>query len=469
MSPRFPSLLLLLVLFAACSPQPQVALEFRVAPDPKALLTGVATLELRAERDGRVIGQHSFSAGTTYLSLSDVPLGPRTVLALDGVTSAGDVIGHGATCPFEFSGGGMQESLYFAPNDFFGPTAGAPLTVRDDPLLITLADGTVLVVGGLDLAGGTALASAEIYSPASGQFTAAPQIMLNTPREEAQVAIVANVGALVVGGRDGSGAPIETAEVYLASQNSFAQPITSPLLGPRAAHRVVTLPDGRVMVIGGYADVPAAGTPPMALGTTALVSVQSDGSAAVAAGPTLMEPRQAHAAVLAIDTPVVIGGYGSDGNPLSSIEALFVDDHGDPLNWKVIAQLSEPRAESTATILQDGSILVVGGAADAQQTPRADAEVYNPITGETTLYPLFDARRGHTATLLPDGRVLIVGGIGSDGKPLSSVELFIPNVGFVSERPLGTPRQSLVAIPLCDGTVLVVGGAPGAELYTPSS
>jgi hypothetical protein len=465
-----PSLLLLLSLLGGnCAPAPQVTLAIRVAPDPEGLYAGVATLDLRAVRDARVIGQHSFPATTRYLSLAEVPYGPRTVLALDGVTAAGDVIAHGATCAFDFLSGGTTATLYFAPNDFFGPTLGAPLTTRDDPLSFTQDDGTVLIMGGLDLDGGIALASTERYSPSTGRFTATTT-RFNIAREEPQIAPVTNVGALVVGGLDGNGAPIETAEVLIASRGTFAQPISSPVLGPRAAHRVVRLPDGRILVIGGYAtplQPPAAHAPPLA--TTAVVSVQPDGSAAVQAGPPLAMARQAHAAVLAIDTVVVIGGYGVDGNPLASIEALFVDAHGDPLNWSPIATLQFPRAQSTATILQDGSILVVGGAGDAKGTPRADAEVYNPITRSTTVYPLFDARRGHTATLLADGRVLVAGGVGSDGKPLDKVELFIPGVGFVSERPLVTARREHVAVPLCDGTVLVVGGAAGAEIYTPSS
>jgi hypothetical protein len=465
---RLASLLLLLVAVGGCAPAPQVALSIRVAPDPEGLFAGVATLDLRAQRDARPIGQHSFAAGSRYLSLSDIPYGPRTVLALDGVTSAGDVIAHGATCPFDFFGGGTAASLYFAPNDFFGPTQGAPLATRDDPLLYTVEDGSVLIIGGIDLASGTALGSTERYSPATGRFTPAAA-RLDTAREESRLANVVGVGALVIGGRDASGAPIETAEVLLDHSFTFAAPIASPVLGPRAGHAVVRLPDGRILVVGGYTTAPLPGQPITPVGTTALVSVQSDGSAAVDAGPALAVPRHEHAAVLAIGTAVVIGGYGTDGKPLASIEALFSDGRGDPVNWSVIASLQFPRAMATATILQDGSILVVGGAGDAEGSPRGDAEAYNPITRTTTVFPLFDARRGHTATLLPDGRVLITGGVGSDGKPLASVELFVPGVGFVSERPLSRPRREHEAMPLCDGTVLVVGGAPGAELYTPSS
>jgi hypothetical protein len=165
---------------------------------------------------------------------------------------------------------------------------------------------------------------------------------------------------------------------------------------------------------------------------------------------------------------VLFGGYGLDGKPLGSIEALSLPTAaGDRPLFVVVASLRTPRAEATATVLQDGTILVVGGAGDATGKPLLDAEVYNPITRNTQVQSLATARRGHTATALPDGRVLIVGGVGTDGNPTSSVELFIPTVGFVSEHPLATPRAGHRALSLCDGTVLVVGGGEGAELYVP--
>jgi hypothetical protein len=138
-----------------------------------------------------------------------------------------------------------------------------------------------------------------------------------------------------------------------------------------------------------------------------------------------------------------------------------------PAAFVQVAALRFPRAEATASVLLDGSILVVGGAGDAGGSPRADAELYNPVTRTTMIFPMAVARRGHTATVLPDGRVLVAGGLDKGGNPLASVELFAAGVGFVSERPLGTPRAHHVAVPLCDGTVLVVGGADTAEIYTP--
>jgi hypothetical protein len=171
--------------------------------------------------------------------------------------------------------------------------------------------------------------------------------------------------------------------------------------------------------------------------------------------------------VVASGIPVVIGGYDAGGVPTRSIEALVPAEGPAPSNFVEIASLRTARAEATATLLADGTILVAGGAGDAAGTPLLDAEVFNPIIGRTVVYPLAAARRGHTATLLAAGRVLVVGGMGKDGVPLSSVELFIPGVGFVSERSLSAPRAGHRTVALCDGTVLVVGGGGGAELYTP--
>ena len=71
----------------------------------------------------------------------------------------------------------------------------------------------------------------------------------------------------------------------------------------------------------------------------------------------------------------------------------------------------------TATLLQDGRVLVVGGEGSGEAfTLLASAEIWDPATG--TFAPagsLAEARYGHTATLLPDDRVLVVGGWHGEG------------------------------------------------------
>jgi hypothetical protein len=80
------------------------------------------------------------------------------------------------------------------------------------------------------------------------------------------------------------------------------------------------------------------------------------------------------------------------------------------------------------TLLPDGRVLVAGGesqvGAGPAVEPIASLEIVNPMTrSSTALADLAMKRRNHTATLLQDGRVLIVGGQNSESGPLNSAEM----------------------------------------------
>lgn len=447
------------VAVVGCSRSPELSLAIR-EPADRHLLTGIASLNLIATRDGNVLAQSSFAGDATYVSISGVTHGPNAVLTLDGLNATGAVVARGRTCPLDFEAGGMKAPLYFAPTNFFAPTVGAPAAARFDPIAVALADGSVLLAGGSD--GSAPLADVELYQSGAGTFAAAP-MMLQSARAGAQAVRVPGVGALVSGGVDANG-PVAGAEVFDEVQRQFLSLPSDQRLDARVGHRAVLVDDkGTVLIAGGRS---AAGA---ALDTTVFVRVQANGAASISSGPPLATARADHAAVVAGGIAVVIGGFGADGKPLASIESLQPADVGAPAAFVQIASLRAPRADATASVLGDGSILVVGGVDDSG-VPRNDAELYSPLALKTRVLELGAHRRGHTATVLPDSSVLIVGGVDELGRPLASVELYNPAAGqFVSERPLGTPRDHHVAVPLCDGTVLVVGGGAGAEIYTPPS
>jgi hypothetical protein len=150
--------------------------------------------------------------------------------------------------------------------------------------------------------------------------------------------------------------------------------------------------------------------------------------------------------------------------------------HAQP-QWTSLRPLAGRRKGHTATLLADGRVLVAGGVYGGFGGPGelATVEIYDPGTGNwTSTGSLQVARQLHTATLLEDGRVLVAGGV--DGSYLDSCELYDPSTGtWASTGALGNARQEHTAVRLLDGRVLVVGGEGRrttfltAELYDAST
>ena len=123
----------------------------------------------------------------------------------------------------------------------------------------------------------------------------------------------------------------------------------------------------------------------------------------------------------------------------------------------------------TATVLSDGTILLLGG-----EGRSAQAELFDPLTKTTrTVGGLSAPRSWHTATVLPDGSVLVAGGIGPNGEIVSDVERFIPATGELAriDDASFSARAHHTATLLTDGRILFAGGdtpgsgGPHAELW----
>lgn len=353
----------------------------------------------------------------------------------------------------------------------FSPTGS--LRVGRGPNTATLlAGGKVLVAGGgvfedICLAGTD---SSELYDPGSGSFTSTGNM---TVRRYAQTSTLLQNGAvLMVGGfsfdataclNDGTSPVLKSAELYDPSSGSFAS--TSNMTEERGGHTATLLANGKVLVVGGGNS--GGGRPPFFGDGSATAELYDPATRVFTSTGSMATGRVGHTATLLASGEVLIAGglTTASSDPVATAE---VYNPASGVFSPTTGSMTAARAGHTATILQDGRVLITGGFSDQTLAGVATAEIYDPathsfaVTGSMAL-----ARWSHTATLLPNGTVLVVGGEGVSSN--ITAEVYDPLAG--SFQPLGftqSPRSAHSATLLQNGKVIVIGGLfspTTAELY----
>ena len=156
-----------------------------------------------------------------------------------------------------------------------------------------------------------------------------------------------------------------------------------------------------------------------------------------------------------------MGFHAPDSNTVSSDNALAT------WIWRATADLNIARGNHTATLLQNGMVLVAGGN-DSSGNASASAELYDPASGTWAVTgSLNTARSNHTATLLQNGMVLVAGREDSSGNASASAELYDPASGtWTVTGSLNTERFVHTATLLQNGMVLVAGGLRQCDIFT---
>lgn len=176
-----------------------------------------------------------------------------------------------------------------------------------------------------------------------------------------------------------------------------------------------------------------------------------------------------------VDQAVVEDGAGGDG---PKTKDRGPDKPKLPARWEQIKDPGPAVWDHQATLLKDGKILITGGLfKDKGTKASAEATIYLPQPKQlVSAGQMPTPRGGHTATLLDDGRVLVVGGNSGSGKTSDQVELFDPKK-FSPQGPnndtwskaaalVGGKRLNHGAVKLKDGRVLVAGGYGSGQLDT---
>jgi hypothetical protein len=142
-------------------------------------------------------------------------------------------------------------------------------------------------------------------------------------------------------------------------------------------------------------------------------------------------------------TVMVVGGF-NDSKQVNSTAEIY-----DPTNdsFESPIQLLDGRAFNSTTVLPDGSVLLAGGV-DSYGNAIATVERLSPVKGVSEpIGTMVPPRYGHTATLLADGSVLIVGGRQTSDWVLSEADLYYPD-GPPATGSSTSPDSSYSPVPV---------------------
>jgi hypothetical protein len=324
---------------------------------------------------------------------------------------------------------------------------GTMRTPRSGFTAVRLLDGRVLVVGG-STTPESYLTSAELYDPASGTWSATGNTVSGASLDTAT--LLRDGKVLVVGG--------SRAQLYDPASGTWSATGKPPSGDGHAA--ATLLRDGRVLVVG--------------VGEGGAELYDPDSGTWTATG-RMITPRYNTTATLLLDGRVLVAG-GDVGDVATDSAELYDPETG---SWTATASLQATANTRfdiiTATLLQDGTVLVVRPVSAALYDPATGTSAATGDLVGTRLGRYGEGAGSYTVTRLLDGTVLLAGGLLADA---AAAEVYDPATRSWSTtapmlRSHGTP-----AILLLDGTVLVAGGrdclegacvATGsAELYVPA-
>ena len=249
-----------------------------------------------------------------------------------------------------------------------------------------------------------------------------------------------------------------TSVVPLHAEHSKAEAIraAAPMRIARAAHTATTLPDGRVLVAGGFTEAENAATSAEIYDPVANRFVPL---------PRMVTLRHSHTATLLPGGRVlIVGGYAT-GNEVVTKAELF-----DPKSnaFSSTGSMGAARAGHVAVLLRNGKVLIAGGVGPAWSF-LSSAELFDPATGRfTPTGAMAVARESHIAARLDDGRVLIAGGHRgrrADMVLYSSTEMYDAAAGtFRASGDMRVRRHKHDATVLPDGRVLITGGTDERDM-----
>lgn len=345
-------------------------------------------------------------------------------------------------------------------------SGGSLVTGRSAAASVVLDNGDVLVAGGFTKPGSAPTSSVELYDPSTGRWSATGSLPVAVGGATATVLDDGNV--LVAGGTvedSGTLAPTAQAEIYDHSSGTWKA--TGALRTAVTGAGSALVGHGDVLVAGGWSSLGHHGA-------TTRAAELYDPSSGTWSSTGSLPVAVADAATVGLGggSVLVAGGISqsSGGTPSVTASAEVYDSRTG--SFAAVDHLREGVAESTATLLASGDVLVAGGESAPGGPASATAELFDPSRGSwhaTGSLPA--ASFGATATAISATRVLYVGGLtGTSSNPSAMAAVYDTTDGTWSPAaPLPAGRAFVVAAPLGNGTALVAGGQASSSSTSATS
>lgn len=367
-------------------------------------------------------------------------------IAADGVLTA---VGAGQTSVQATFGSVSGSTSLTISGRGFTPIGASLIKPRSQHTATMLANGKVLIAAGSGRpapnAPPEALRSAELYDPATRTVSSTGNLILR--RQGHSATLLQNGKVLVVGGSTAHPSnptfwtQTPTAELYDPATGAFSN--TGSLHLGRSGHQAYLLPNGNVLIAGGYWD--GYGLANTELYDPATGTFTESGNLAAPRGP---------GALLGDATVLFVGG-------VMNFQVLSSSERFDPATGVSTPDTDAPVLINSQSMigLADGSVLVAGGGEGPNGTTTTSSWIYTPASQTFAATGRLAVARAHQPyAVLDNGPVLLVGGEwSSDG--IITAELFDPVTrAYIGAGATSFPRSGHTATKLDDGTVLIAGG-----------
>ena len=241
------------------------------------------------------------------------------------------------------------------------------------------------------------------------------------------------------------------------------------MLGGHSDERVVTLANGRVLVMYAHDEEVTPDHPTFT--ENLATELYEPGSGTWIPGPAPPGPNASTILPLADGGALLLGECArGDGQCLPTSTTYRLDSSDSA--WTRSAPMREARVRPTVVRLPDGRVLVAGGFGDSctprvafgySCAPLSSAELFDPVTGTwSPTAPMPSARGGASAALLSDGTVLLVGGSSSQTE---DVLRYHPRFGSWSTLGPSPPLTGSTLLALPGDRAIALGFEPEAGFY----